>query len=276
MLPALLALVLPAKAAGFHFLRAEAIAGASDGVPEGGVGASAISDALAGWITFGSPATDGHIVRAWRVSSSDLGPVIGVVPPLFRGLVRPHALPFALPWLHAHVGGDAATGKLVEADVSAHTLLNVPGFWGGDPRRAYLGPSAGLGLNGTWWEDWRATSAPGVVMTGKITGEGGLLGGVTLRDTWYAQGRAVAGVDLFGEHAWNVGVGAVTGVFLDRVGVPAGLEVRGQVDIGDDTASGAVEPAWSVRGALFWKLTPPFQTRIEQELEKKRRRADAR
>lgn len=276
---AALALLPLAGAAGFHFLRADLIGGvsghgAAGALPEGGIGVSAVSDAVAGWITFGDPA-EGPLVRAWRLESSWHGPVIGVVPRAFRGLVPPPAVPFAVPWVQAHVGGDAAARKLVEADVSGHYLLNVPGFWNVDPRRVYVGPSAGLGLNGTWWERWR-DEADGYVMTGKVTGEAGLLAGITVRDTWYAQARAVGALDLFGRHQGNVNLAGVTGVFLDRVGVPVGVEVRGDLDHGDDTASIALETRWAVRASVFWKLTPPYQTRIEEDLERRRREAAAR
>jgi hypothetical protein len=270
----LLALLATAHAAGFHLVRAELIGGVTAGVPEGGVGASLVSDLANGWVTFGDPAADGHLVRAWRLDSSFHGPVLGVVPPAFRGMVRPHDVRFALPWLHAHVGGDVASGKLVETDVSGHYLFNVPGLWEVDPRRAYVGPSAGLGLNGTWWEGWR--DAPeGVVMTGKVTGEAGVLAGVTVRDTWYAQGRAVASVDLFGVHQANLGVAAKTGVFLDRVGVPVGVELRGELDRGNDTVTTLPTTRWAVRLGVLWKLTPPFQTRIEEDLERRRKETAA-
>ncbi|MDP2312553.1 MAG: hypothetical protein Q8P41_06575 [Pseudomonadota bacterium] len=266
--------IATASAAGFHFVRAEVIGGVTGQVPEGGVGASFISDALHGWATFGDPAVDRHLVRAWRVGSSFLGPVLGVVPPTFRGMVPRNDVPFALPWVQAHLGGEAAAGKLVEADVSGHYVLNVPGFWDVDPRRAYVGPSAGLGLNGTWWEGWRGDES-GVVMTGKATGEAGFLAGVTLRDTWYAQGRAVVSLDLFGAHQSNLGVAATTGVFLDRVGIPVGVEVRGELDRGNDTVTTEPATRWAARLALFWKLTPPFQTKIEEDLERRRREAAA-
>lgn len=274
----LLLLALPAEAVGFHFARAEIIGGVGRGsagsVPEGGVGASLVSDVVNGWITFGSPAADGHVVRAWRLDSSFHGPVLGVLPPTFRAMVRPHDVRFAIPWLHAHIGGDANARKLVEADLSGHYLLNVPGFWNVDPRRAYVGPSAGLGLNGTWWDGWR--DAPrGVVMTGKVTGQAGILAGITIRDTWYAQGRAVASLDLFGDHQSNVGVAAKTGVFLNRVGVPLGFEVRGELDRGNDTVTTLPATGWALRLGVFWKLTPPFQTRIEENLEHRRRNAAA-
>ena len=269
MLVALLAPLLSAHAAGFHFVRAEAIGGVTDGVPEGGVGVSAFSDATCGWITFGDPANDGALVRAWRLESAWSGPELGVVPRLFRELVEPYAVPFAVPWVQAHLGGDAAAGKHLTADLSGHHLLNVPGFWGVDPRRAYLGPSLGLGLNGTWWRGWRDV-ADGVVMTGKVTGEAGLLAGVTVRDTWYAQARAVVHVDLFGLHQSNLGLAAVTGFFLDRAGLPVGLELRGELGRGDDTASTRRETRWAARAALFWKLAPPFQTKLEEAIERRR------
>jgi len=272
----LLGLLPAAEAAGFHFVRAEAIGGVTDaGAPEGGVGASAISDAVRAWVTFGSPAVDNHVVRGWRLAGNEDGPTLGLVPPTFRGLVRPRDVPFAFPWVHGHLGGDALAQKLVEADVAAHYVLNVPGFWNVDPHRAHLGPTAGLGLNGTWWEGWR--SAPeGVVMTGKLTGEAGFVAGITVRDTWYAQGRAVGRLDLFGVHQTHLDAAAVTGVYLGRAGVPLGLELRAALDRGTDTVTVAPATRWSVHAALFWKFTPPFQTKIEEDLERRRKAAAAR
>ena len=269
----MLLLLSSAEAAGFHYVRAEAIGGLGDGeIAEGGVGASLISDIARGWITFGDPARDGHVVRAWRVSSAADGPVLGLVPRDFRGLVRPYDVPFVLPWLHGHVGGDALARKHVEAEVAGHYVLNVPGFWEVDPRRAHLGPTAGLALNGTWWDEWRDEPGP-AVMTGKVRGEAGLVGGVTARDTWYAQAHAVASLDLFGIHQVNVGVAGVTGLYLARLGVPLGVEVRGELDRGNDTVTTRPETHWSLRTLLFWKLAPPFQTRIEERIERRREEA---
>jgi hypothetical protein len=261
----LLSLLANADAAGFHFLRAEVIGGAAEATPEAGVGISALSDILAGWITFGDPAVDGHVVRAWRVQSSYHGPILGVVPPTFRGLVPLYDVPFAIPWVQAHLGGDASTFKAFEADIAGHYLFNVPGLWELDPRRGYLGPSLGIGAEGTVWD--------GAPASGQAKAEAGFLAGITLRDTWYIQARTVGSVSLFGEHYTNLNTAAVTGVFLDRVGLPVGLEVRGELDHGGDTRSRAVETTWAVRAALFWKLVPPFQTRIEEQLERRREQA---
>jgi hypothetical protein len=273
MLAALLA-ILPASAAGFHFLKAEAIGGVGGGADgaaqaEVGVGASIVSDVVAGWITFGDPAADGHLVRAWRIESSFYGPVLGIVPRSFRGLAPPPARDWLFPWTYGSLGGDTAARTLVAAKVAGHYLLDVPGVWAIDPRRAYVGPSAGLGLAGTWWDGWRDETST-VVMTGKITGEGGLAAGVTVRDTWYAQARAVASIDLFGIHQTRLDVAAVTGVFLDRVGLPLGVELRGELDRGNDTVTTLPETHWSARAALYYKLVPPYQTRIEEGIERRR------
>lgn len=264
----LLSLLANADAAGFHFLRAELIGGAAEAVPEAGVGVSALSDILAGWITFGDPATDGHVVRAWRVQSSFYGPVLGVVPPTFRGIVPPHDVPFAMPWVHASLGGDASTFRAFEADLAGHYLFNVPGLWELDPRRGYVGPSLGIGAEGTVWHDAPAT--------GQAKAEAGFLAGVTVRDTWYVQARSVGSIDLFGDHRKSLDSAMVTGVFLDRVGIPAGVELRGELAHGDDTRSGELETSWAVRASVLWKLVPPFQTRIEENLERRRREEDAR
>lgn len=265
----LLALLASAYAAGFHYLKAEAIVGVTDeATPEGGVGFSLVSDALSGRITFGAPRAGGHVVRGWSLEGETLGPVIGYVPPTFRGLVPDTSVRALLPWTPFRVGGDAGTGKAFEADLATHALFNVPGLWGVDPRHAYVGPSLGLGLNGTWWDGWRGEDAP--VMTGKLTAETALGGGVTVRDTWYAQGRALAHMDLFGTHQGGLGVSGATGVFLDRAGLPLGLEVRGDVTTGNDTVTTGAETDWGVFTSVYWKLSPEYQTRIEEQVERKR------
>jgi hypothetical protein len=261
----LLVLLPTAHAAGYHFVRADALAGATNGAFEAGVGASLLSDALAGWITFGDPASDRQLVRAWRIESAWNGPVLGVVPRDFRGLVPQYEVPFAVPWVTAHVGGDAAAGTRMHGGLSGHYLLNVPGFFELDPRRAYVGPSAGVGVEGVWWLPDRVPDAGPA--TGAATAQAGLLAGVTVRDTWYAQARAVGRVNLFGAHDTSLELVGVTGFFLDRVGAPFGVELRGEYE----PASGGASARWAARASLYWKLTPPYQTRIEEELEHRRR-----
>lgn len=262
-------LVADAAAAGFHYVKASAI-GATDveGGLQGGLGVSFVSDALSAWATAGDPRT-GPLVRAWRLEGQPLGPVLGYVPPAFRGVVTPARVPWALPWTSFRVGGDVPAHKDLELDVATHRLLNVPGALGVDPRHAYVGPSLGLGLNGTWWDGWRGGEAP--VMTGKVTAEGGFGAGFTLRDAWYAQGRVVAWLDLFGRHQASVGAVAATGVSLERLGVPVGLELRGQVERGDDTWTATPSTTWGASAWVSWKLAPPFQTRIEERVEQAQR-----
>lgn len=268
MLLALLATV--AHAAGYHYVKASASGGvapadASAVIPEGALGLSLVSDALAGRVTFGDPA-HGPLVRAWRVEGEALGPVIGYVPPAFRGVVAPDRVPWALPWTSFRVGGDVDTRRDLELDAAAHTVLNLPGALGVDPRHTYVGPSVGIGINATWWDGWRGGTAP--VATGMVTAEAGLTGGVTLRDTWYAQGRAVAHMDLFGRHQVNLGVAAASGISLHRLGVPVGLEVRAELDRGDDNWTLAPRTHWRAWTTVSWMLAPEFQTRIEERIER--------
>ncbi|MFZ5481484.1 MAG: hypothetical protein ACOZNI_32280 [Myxococcota bacterium] len=261
------AMVSAAVAAGFHFLKAEGIYGVGEGgVPEAGAGVSLMSDSFGAWATFGSPGADGGVLRAWRLEGQPLGPVIGYVPPAFRGMVAQAANPRAIPWMPVRIGGDAAARKDLEIDVGTHWLVNAPGFWEIDPRHAYLGPSVGIGANATWWDGWRGGDAP--VMTGKLKAEAGFGGGLTLRDTWYAQGRARAWVDLFGGHQGGVSGAAATGVYLHRVGLPLGLELRGEIERGDDNVLAAPDTSWSLRAAVFWRLAPEYQTRIEEDIER--------
>lgn len=262
----LLALIATASAAGYHFLKAEALYGVRPDTPQAGVGLSLVSDALAGWVTFGDPA-DGPLLRTWRLEGQSRGPVIGHVPPAFDPFVATPRVAWLLPWTPLRLGGDAEAGKDFEVDLSAHTLLNVPGFAGVDPRRAYLGPSLGLGVNGTWWDDWRGEGAD--VATGKLTAEAGFGGGVTLRDTVYAQARALGHVDLFGVHQVNLGVAGTTGVYLDRVGLPLGVELRGELDAGNDNAALTPDTEWAVLTSVYWKLAPEYQTKIEEGVERR-------
>lgn len=262
-------LVADAHAAGFHYIKTSAI-GATDtaGEVQAGLGVSFVSDALSAWATAGDPRT-GPLVRTWRLEGQPLGPVIGYVPPAFRGVVAPVRVPWAVPWTSFRVGGDDLARKDLEVDLATHRVLNVPGAFGVDPRHAYVGPSLGLGLNGTWWDGWRGGDTP--VMTGKVTAQGGFGAGVTLRDAWYAQGRVVARLDLFGEHQTSVGAAATTGVSLERLGVPVGVELRGQVERGDDTWTAAPTTSWTGSTSVSWKLAPPFQTRIEERVEQAQR-----
>lgn len=267
LLALIVSTVSTADAAGYHFLKAEALYGVRPDAPEAGVGLSLVSDALAAWVTFGDPARDGHLVRTWRLEGQSRGPVIGHVPPAFDPLVAQPRIAWLLPWTPLRVGGDADAGKDLEVDLSAHSLLNVPGFFGVDPRRAYAGPSVGLGVNGTWWDGWRGGDT--AVATGKVTAEVGLGGGVTLRDTVYAQARALGHVDLFGVHQVNLGVTATTGVYLDRVGLPVGVELRGELDAGNDNAALTPGTDWAVLTSVYWKLAPEYQTRIEERVERR-------
>lgn len=271
--PALAAVALglgatPAHAAGFHLLKVEAIGGV-DGAGEraAGVGLSTWSDLLHAWATFGEPGGEGTVIREAWLESRALGPVLGVVPPAFGDAVTPYAQPALLPWGAFRLGGDASEGKTFEVDVSQSVVLNAPGFFGVDGRRAFAGPALGLGLNGTWWRGWKGGEAP--VMTGKLTGEAGLVAGVTARDTWYAQGRGGVSADLFGEHLWQLSAAASTGLYLARVGAPVGIEITGEIAHGEDNRLTTVATTWEARATLYWKLAPPYQTRLEERVEQR-------
>lgn len=264
-----------AEAAGYHFLRVEGITSTAPGQGvQGGVGASLFSDAARGWITFGAPGEAGPLVREGWLESRALGPVMGVVPPAFAPIVDPYRTPWLLPWTRLRLGGEAVTQRAFAADLSHHRIVNLLGFGATDPRVAWVGPSLGLGAHAAWWTGWRG-APEGVVATGMLTGEAGVGAGVTVRDSFWAQGHAVEHVDLFGEHAHNLRLAGAVGVGLARVGAPVGLEVTGRWDLGTDNAQGELASAWTARASLFWQLAPPYRTRIEERVEARVARAGA-
>lgn len=263
-----LAVSQPAAAAGFHFFKVEAIGGVnSAGEAGAGLGFSTFSDLLHLWATVADPALDGPIVREAWLESRTAGPVIGVVPPAFGDLVRPYDNSLLVPWGSFTLGGEAATHTAFTTSWAQHLVLNLPGLAHADPRRLYAGPSVGLGLNGTWWHDWKDLP-DNPVMTGKLTGQGGFVAGATLRDTVYAQARATGRLDLFNDHQRELVVMGVTGLSLERVGVPFGVEVTGELDLGNDNVHASDATTWKTHALLYWKLTPPFQTRLEEAVER--------
>jgi hypothetical protein len=257
-----------AEAAGFHFFKVEGLATvASAGDYAGGVGLSPFSDLFHGWVTFGDPAGDGRIVREGWIESRRLGPVLGVVPPDFEDMVPHRANAWIVPWSTWRAGGNADQRRSFELAFAQHAIVNGLAFAGADPRRAFVGPDLGVGLEGTWWRGWKDVDGANV-MTGKLTGQAGLAAGVTVRDTWYAQARSTARIDLFGAHQTQWLTAGDMGIFLDRVGVPFGVEVRGELELGDDNVHARDEARWSALAMVYWKLTPPFQTRIEEAVER--------
>jgi hypothetical protein len=260
-------LVSPAVAAGYHFLKVEAVSGtaAETSGAEGGLGVSTFSDLTHGWIAFGAPG-DGPVVREGWVESAAWGPVIGVVPHDFRELVDPYRNGLVLPWTRVQLGGEAATHRTFSADAAWFAIVNPLAATGADPRHAYAGPALGFGLNATWWRDWK-DEADSHVATGKVTARGGLVAGVTANDTWYGQVLGIGRFDLFGVHQRAVDVGATTGIYLGRAGVPFGVDVSGFLTVGDDNVHGRVEQDWSAHAALFWKLAPSPPSPMEQFFE---------
>lgn len=265
----MLFLVTSALASGYHFLKVEALAGLDDqGRPSGGIGVGTWSDLLHAWATFGDPAADGWSVRQAWVESRPYGPVIGVVPPAFLDIVDPYQTPWLVPWATVHAGTDIDHGRYAEVYANQLFVLNAPAWAGVDPQIAYVGPAAGLGLQADWWRDWR--DVPDLhVMTGKATGIGGVLGGITVRDTWYAQARALASIDLFGVHQYDLVLAGTTGLFLDRVVAPVGLELSGELGRGNENVHVRTQTRWAAKVALFWKLVPPYRTRLEEEIARK-------
>ena len=257
-----------ASAAGFHFFKVEAVAATNDvGAVAGGRGFSTFSELVHLWAVAGDPALEGPFVREAWLESRSVGPVIGVVPPTFVDLVRPYGNALLVPWGSFVVGGEAATRTSFTTSWAQHLILNIPGYFQADPRRVYAGPTVGIGLNGTWWRDWKDVP-DNPAMTGKLTGQAGLALGGTVRDTWYAQARATGRLDLFGDHQRELVVMGITGVSLDRVGVPFGVEITGELDQGDDNVHAAPATTWKAHGAFYWKLTPPYQTRLEEAVER--------
>lgn len=265
----MLILVASALASGYHFLKVEALAGLDDQArPSGGLGLGTWSDLLHAWASFGDATADGWSVRQAWVESSPYGPVIGVVPPVFADIVDPYPTPWLVPWSHFRLGTDIDHGRYAEVYGSQLFVLNAPAWAGVDPQIAYVGPAIGLGLQADWWRDWRDN--PGLhVMTGKLTGQGGLLAGFTVRDTWYLQARALAALDLFGAHQLDLSVAGTTGVFFDRVVAPVGVELSGELGRGNENVHVRTQTRWAAKVALFWKLVPPYRTRLEEEIERK-------
>ena len=255
-------LAAPTRAAGFHLLKADVLGGwSSQGRPELGLGASLYSEELASWLLFGDPdLPDGHLVKAWAMESRVRGPVMGGLPPSMRalGFVEPARMErpsLLVPFRAWRVGADHRVGRWLDASWSGQVLANLPGLWGEEPRTRLLGPTLGLGLDLCWWEGWRGASE-GLINTGKITGQGGLVAGLSHRDALWAQLRLLASVDAFGLHQHALRASGIAGFSLAPLGPPFGMELIGDWERGDDTADLRVHSAWSLRLALSWRLLP--------------------
>lgn len=254
--------VTTAEAAGFHFGRAEALVGWADGDDwSAGLGARLFSDAHQARITFGDPATGPLVREAW-LQSRPLGPVIGVVRPGFADIVRPWGRPWLLPWTPVALGGEAATQRRLTADLAHLRVFNLAALGGVDPRIAWAGPAVGVGVHATWW------SAPDERWWGAgVGGRAGFGGGVTIRDSWYAEGHTLALFDAFGTPAWGLRAAGATGVCFERLGLPLGMELAAEVDHGVRNATGELATTPRARLSLWGQLAPPYRTRIEDRVE---------
>ena len=251
-----------ARAAGFHLAKADLLGGVSeDGQPEAGLGLSLYSEELSGWVTFGRPAVDdGHRVREWWLESRPRGPVMGTLPlPMEAlGFEEPERVGRArvfLPVRSWRLGADHTAGRWLAWRWSGHGLLNLAGTWGADPRALLFGPSLGGGVDLTWWQGWRGNEEK-LINTGKLTLEGGWIGGFVLRDSFYSQVRLVGRWDAFGIHQRELGVLGLAGVSLLPVGLPLGLEVSGHLEHGNDTVDLGTATTWTLRLALCYRLMP--------------------
>jgi len=275
LLPALLSLSI-AQAAGLHMIEAEAIYGlaepAVDGGPlpvEAGFGLSMASDGFAYQMTFGDPDPPGNgqgkRVKEWWFNRNFYGM------PLMKGavpFVDDESLTEGRPWLlsdsFGHLGGDATTRRNFEWQTSNHLGLSLPGFFGVAPQRLHLGPTAGFGLQLTWWELWK-NHDQSTVATGKVTGEAGVVAGAHWREALYLQGRGTLHYDLFGIHQRHLHATAVAGVFLGAISEQRwGLEVRGEADSGNDTVTTRKDERFTVQGVLFVKGRAPNDGPVDE------------
>lgn len=265
-MPALLLLLIglstEAEAAGYHLLKLEGIYGTSEqDAVEAGFGAFVVSDQLGFWMTFGSPEAGGpgrdSSVKEWWLEGSWYGYQLGA-PDLERldldpeDIVVPRVL---FPYGWGRFGSDRTRNELLSVDLSQHLVFSIPGLWGQDARFLHVGPTAGAGLNTTWWDRWRRGDE--VVNTGKLTAEAGLVAGANWRDAVYAQGRATAHVDVFGQHQANLNLAGVVGTFLGELGRPFGLELKGELDRGTDNFAAELGQAWSLQAVLYVKADVP-------------------
>jgi hypothetical protein len=245
--------------------------GEGDQPVEAGFEASIFSDALVYWMTFGDPSTDGHRVKEAWLESHHYGPQLGRSPLISPIEEESRKLPL---WLEGigwfRIGADHTVRKTFEVDASRHFMLSLPGFWNIPAERFHFGPTAGLGWNATWWDDWKDTDKN--VATGKITAEVGWVLGAIGWDTVFVQGRTTFHYDLFGIHQTQLKLAAITGLYMDRVHVPLGIQLSGELERGNDTVTADLLQWWSARVALVYHMLPrqrePSIDEMLEELEK--------
>ncbi|MDP6934967.1 MAG: hypothetical protein QGG40_18745, partial [Myxococcota bacterium] len=199
----------------------------------------------------------GHRVREWWFEGGVFGPQLGIEPEVFRDEdEEPVEMPsFLFPFNWWRLGAEADTRRRFVYDTSNHMVLSIPGIWGVDGRLLHFGPSVGMGLNLTWWENWRDVATQ-VVNTGKITAEGGWVVGYGSGEGLYAQGRGTWHYDLFGIHQFNRETVGTAGVFLGGMGLPVALEIHGEHNLGNDTVTTELSEEWEARVVLVYKDVP--------------------
>ena len=230
--------------------------GEGDQPVEAGFEASIFSDALVYWMTFGDRSTDGHRVKEAWLESHHYGPQLGRSPLLSPIEEESRRLPL---WLEGigwfRIGADHTVRKTFEVDASRHFMLTLPGFWNIPSERFHFGPTAGLGWNATWWDNWKDSSDK-TVATGKITAEAGWVLGAIGWDTVFFQGRTTFHYDLFGIHQTQLTLAAITGLYMDRIKVPLGIQFSGELERGNDTVTTDLLEWWSARVALVYHMLP--------------------
>ncbi len=228
---------------------------------EGGVGLSLYSDELGAGLTMGAADLDGgHRVKEWWFDSRPLGPVMGTLPPSMRAAgfdepLRQGRANVVIPFRSWRFGADHTTGHWLEWDASAHVLLNLGGFLSVSHSVLQFGPTAGVGANLSWWQGWRGNE-DGLINTGKITAEAGWIAGYCANNLFYVQARLLAHVDAFGIHQHKLALDAVMGISLVERGLPLGLELRASFDHGNDTVDLAPATAYTLGGAISYRLLP--------------------
>jgi hypothetical protein len=207
------------------------------------------------------------VKEAW-LESHHYGPQLGRSPLLSPIEEESRKLPL---WLQGigwfRIGADHTVRKTFELDASRHFMLTLPGFWDIPSERFHFGPTAGLGWNATWWDNWKDRSDK-TVATGKIRAEVGWVLGALGWDTVFVQGRTTLHYDLFGIHQTQLELAAITGFYLDRVHIPLGIQLSGELERGNDTVTTELLQWWSARVALVYHKVPRArEPSIEEMLE---------
>lgn len=264
----------PAEAAGYDLFKLEGRYGSSEqGAIEAGFGLFVVSDQLGFWLTLGEKDAGGRgrgsLLKEWWLEGSWFGYQLGI-PPVDelkldkKRIVRPTLL---FPYGWARFGQDRTTGRLLAFEGSQHLAMSIPGAWDKDARLVHFGPTAGFGLHLGWWDQWRDIS-PTTVATGKVTAEAGWIAGASWREILYGQARFTGRYDLFGVHQTAAGLAGVAGFFLGPLGEPLGLELKGELDVGNDNVHLANEQTWRVQVVLYIKAdTPRAPAALPDQLE---------